>query len=38
MKISKNIHISIALGIIACVIAVAFRLFSEADLILYKKS
>lgn len=32
MKISKNIIISIALGIIACIIAVAFRLFSEADL------
>ena len=32
MKVSKNINISIALGIIACVIAVAFRLFSEADL------
>ncbi len=32
MKTSKNINISIALGIIACIIAVAFRLFSEADL------
>ena len=32
MKVSKNINISIALGIMACVIAVAFRLFSEADL------
>ncbi len=32
MKVSKNINISIALGIIACIIAVAFRLFSEADL------
>ena len=32
MKTSKNINISIVLGIIACIITVAFRLFSEADL------
>lgn len=32
MTINKNINISIALGLLACVIAVAFRLFSEADL------
>ena len=29
---NKNINISIALGILAIIIAVAFRLFSEADL------
>ena len=32
MTINKNINISIALGVLACVVAVAFRLFSEADL------
>lgn len=28
----SNTNISIALGLLACVVAVAFRLFSEADL------
>ncbi|MBR1687342.1 MAG: hypothetical protein IJ710_02290 [Prevotella sp.] len=32
MRISKNTNISIALGLLACIIAVGFRLFSEADL------
>ncbi len=32
MNINKNVNISIALGLLAVIIAVAFRLFSEADL------
>ena len=32
MTINKNTNVSIALGLLAVVLAVAFRLFSEADL------